>query len=360
MPYETQTLDGLTRAILDDLRNQLPGADLSVGTELHIRARVTAGLVLEAMWGVAEVEKNFWPDTADAAGLRRLAAIWGLTPKAATVADDGEVTFTGTNGTLIPAGTQVAWVDGSSWTTVADVTIASGEASVGVVADAAGLGGNLAIDSVVAVQAPPTGVDPDAVFSVAAAAGTPAETDAQLQARLLQRIRAGSAGGTASDYEQWALSVAGVGFAYCLPLRRGAGTVSVVVFQTDELGRRIPAIADLRTAVLDYLNTVRPVCADVDVPEVDEVVIDLELSDLVLADGLEWADVEADVEEAWDAFIRSTVPGEATIYRVQAIRAVGAVAGVASFTMVEPAADVTMSITDELVQVPTTGTVSVS
>lgn len=68
------------------------------------------------------------------------------------------------------------------------------------------------------------------------------ETDAELLARLLSLIRRPPAGGNKNDYEQWALSIAGVAAAFCFPLAQGPGTVDVVILaDADTTGSEIPS-----------------------------------------------------------------------------------------------------------------------
>ncbi len=53
------------------------------------------------------------------------------------------------------------------------------------------------------------------------------ESDEKLRRRVLDHIRARSAGGNAADYVAWALEMEGVAAAAAVPLGRGAGTVDV-------------------------------------------------------------------------------------------------------------------------------------
>ena len=64
--------------------------------------------------------------------------------------------------------------------------------------------------------------------------GTDEETDEELRARVLRRIRQPPMGGDAYDYVAWALAVPGVTRAWCSPLEMGIGTVTVR-FMMDDL-----------------------------------------------------------------------------------------------------------------------------
>ncbi|WP_337050269.1 baseplate J/gp47 family protein, partial [Serratia fonticola] len=65
--------------------------------------------------------------------------------------------------------------------------------------------------------------------------GTDDESDKSLLARLLELIRRPPAGGNKYDYHRWAMDVPGVTAAYVYPLRRGLGTVDVVITSGNDL-----------------------------------------------------------------------------------------------------------------------------
>lgn len=359
MAYSPPTFDEILTAILDDYRNRVDGADVSADTEIYRRAAVTAGAIWALSYGLVYVENQIFPNTSDTANLERHAGLYGYTRKAAEPATDGTITLTGTNTTVVSAGLSLSHTDGTTYTTTTGGTITGGQLVVNAEADEGGLEGNKSVGVSLTVQSPPAGVDATATIATAFTDGTAVETDAQLLARLLQRIRQGNAGGTASDYELWSLEVAGVIEATCLPLRRGPGTVSVAVFQDDGSGYREGADATLRGEVLAYLDTVRPVCADVDVPELTENTTNCEVAYLVLDDGYVLADVEAEMEAAWRAAVRATAPG-GTLSRVQITRALASVEGVANFTLDTPISDVTTTVSSSLVEYLAPGTFSAS
>ena len=57
----------------------------------------------------------------------------------------------------------------------------------------------------------------------------PGETDAELLARLLAKMRNPPANGNANDYEQWALSISGVTAATCISAYPAPGSVTLLV-----------------------------------------------------------------------------------------------------------------------------------
>lgn len=357
--YAPPGVGDIAQAILDSYRNLMPGADTRSDGELYRRAQITAGAVWQVMWGIRWMEDQFFITSADGDHLRRWAAIYDITPLEPTVADDGALLLTGTNGTVVSAGIVAAALDGTLYTTTSGGTITDGELLVTAEAQEAGRVGNRVEGDELTVQSPPTGVDLTATVDTAFTDGTDAETNTALRERVLARVRAGNAGGTASDYEQWARAVPGVRFATCLPLRRGAGTVDVAVFGEDGDGRRALPSDDLRADVLAALELERPVCADVGVPVLVEVLVNVVLADLVLDDGLEVDDVRPALEAAHKDVVAAVPPG-GTLYRVQAIRALAAVEGVATFTLTSPSADVVSALSTTTVEVLMPGTLSAS
>ena len=97
------------------------------------------------------------------------------------------------------------------------------------------------------------------------------ETDDELRERTYYKIRTPGTSGNRNDYVNWALSIDGVGGAKCVPLWDGAGTVKVVI--TDADGET--AGAELISDVDDYIDTVRPVGANVTVVSATAVTINV-------------------------------------------------------------------------------------
>lgn len=81
------------------------------------------------------------------------------------------------------------------------------------------------------------------------------ETDDQLLARYLDDLRRPPAGGNHYDYPKWALEVAGVKEAYCIPHGQGIGSVDVVIVANNDTG---DPDQDLIDAVYDYIEDLRP------------------------------------------------------------------------------------------------------
>ncbi len=91
--------------------------------------------------------------------------------------------------------------------------------------------------------------------------GTDKETDDNLRDRFYAKVQAPSTSGNADNYKEWALEVDGVGNAKVFPLWNGAGTVKVVIVDSEKQ----PADNSLINKTIEYIETVRPIGAEVTV-----------------------------------------------------------------------------------------------
>lgn len=160
-------------------------------------------------------------------------------PRKDQVKATGTVTFSGLNGTLIPAGTEVSTVQTSPDTDplayvttvggiVGNQATPNGTVDLPVEAVQAGAGGNTAAGSVTALV---TGIENISAVTNAAAitGGADVESDNLYRERILLEYAAPHGAGTVADYKRWALGFPPVGFVTVEPLWAGAGTVRVIV-----------------------------------------------------------------------------------------------------------------------------------
>lgn len=271
MPFNRSSLTDLVQRVENDVISRLGTGTPTRAAASRVLARAMAGAVHELYGYLDFISRQVIPDTAEGEYLEGWAATFGVTRTAATFAA-GDVTFTGTDGSTIPTGTAVQLADGTEYTTTADGVIASGTADVSVSAGTAGAAGNVEAGVTVTLTSPVAGVDATGTV-VSITGGADVESDEDLLARLLARIQTPPRGGSAADYENWALEVAGVTRAFVFPLRYGTGTVGVT-FVRDDDANLIPDAAEVQ-AVQDYINERRPVTADVTVFAPVPVEIDL-------------------------------------------------------------------------------------
>lgn len=359
MGYNPPTFESIRDSLLAIYRNLVPGADVSSDSEIYARACIAAAAAAQNSYGVRYVEDQIFPDTADLDNLVRHAALYGLARLDPTIST-GTLTVTGIPATVVPIGLTAIHADGTEFlTTTGGVIPGGGSLDVALDSVTTGTIANKSTGDELEIQSPPAGVDGTATVATDCEGGTDIEAQAALLARVLERMRAGSAGGTASDYVQWAEAVDGVLQADCLPLRRGAGTVSVAVYTAGVGGVRAPAGAGLRATVLAALDDARPVTADVDVPAISEISQAVTVTILEYEDGYDEATVRAAVETAISAHLYGLVTGE-TLYRSRLGRTISAVSGVLDYDLTVPAANVPATVDPTTVEVLAPGVVTVS
>lgn len=280
MPFTRPDLPTLIARAQADLQSRLPGSQPQFRRSLTgIIARMEGG-VAHGLYGYLDwLALQLMPDTADAEHLDRWASIWGQYRKAAGHAD-GPITVTGTTGAALPEGTAYQREDGVTYTTREEILIGSeGRAVVTVQADEAGTSGNAPAGTVLTLMSPLPGVQADAVAEEGLAGGTAEESDDALRRRLLMFIQRTPMGGTAKDYETWALEVPGVTRAFVAAGEMGRGTVTIRFMMDDTYADGIPTEGD-RQAVAEHIETKRPVTADVYValPVADPLTMKLSVS----------------------------------------------------------------------------------
>lgn len=239
MPYTIPTFEAIRANYLRDVKNLDPQAHVDADSDNYIRGSATAsaahGLYHHQNW----IARQILPGTADPEYLEQHAALRGMTLKEATKAD-GKITLAAT-ADYVPAfgaGLAVTYLhtdeDTGEKTPLSLLSTASWpggmapEGGIVLTCEAAQAGSFPALEGEsVTLQSAPDGVASDAAATMYG--GTDAETHAELLARLLFRMRNPPGGGTASDYVVWAMEVPGVSWAKCYPLRRGIGTVDVVI-----------------------------------------------------------------------------------------------------------------------------------
>lgn len=269
-PTLTEIIDRITADFVSRLN--LTGALLR-NSVVRVLSRVYAGAV-HGLYGYLDfLSRQLIPDTAEDEYLQAWADTWGISRQPATYAS-GPVVFTGTDSSVIPAGSVLQASDGSEYETQADATITGGTVTATVEAQAAGAAGNLSAGVTLSLVSPISGVDNSATVDTGGiTGGTDIESDESLRARLLARIQQPPQGGAAHDYENWALEVVGVTRAFVFPLRYGLGTVGVT-FVLDGEASIIPDAGKV-AEVQDYIDERRPVTADVTVFAPVEVQLDM-------------------------------------------------------------------------------------
>ena len=264
MPWSTPTLASVRQQNRDYLAAKLGVAILPNG-EVRVLADANAGNAHLNLQYLDWQAKQYLPDTAEQQFLNKWATIYLVNAdgsrgrKLATYAS-GSAVLTATAAATLPAG-QIMLFGTVAYQTTSVVTLGIGQNTIPLRALDAGAVGNLPAGTALSLSVAVVGVSGSAGVSVSSmAGGADEETDDELRARVLQRIRQPPMGGDADDYVAWALEVAGVTRAWCSPLEMGIGTVTVR-FMCDDLRAAnggLPLPQDV-AAVTAYLDTVRPV-----------------------------------------------------------------------------------------------------
>jgi uncharacterized phage protein gp47/JayE len=278
------------------------------------------------------VFRECMPDTA-IDNLARWAAIWKTTRNPATPAT-GAVTFTGTDGTDIPAGTLITRSDGAQFATDTDVSIANGSVAVSVTASLAGENGNTDGGITFTVVNPISGVDSTVTADVnGLSGGADVESDASLQARFLDKIKNPPMAGSLNDYKEWALSISGVTRAW---ITEQVGAV-FILFVRDNDANIIPNADEIAT-VQAYINTMRPAgLTDVVVGAPETQTINFSMSISPNTDDVK----SAAIAELKDMLTRDGDPG-ATLYKSRIDAAISSATGEEYHEMTSPAADIVL------------------
>lgn len=353
MPYTTPDYRAVRDAILRDIVNQLPSASIGADSDFSIRANAIAsaieGLYQHQQWLVRQI----LPDTSDSDYLERHASLHNIFRKAAAVAS-GTIRFSGTVGIAVPIGTEAKISSGIAFTTTSAGVIGAG-GTVDIPANAAlgGVTGNQAATTALTLTAAPAGVNSGCVVATAMIGGMDVESDAALLSRLLARLRNPPHGGNASDYLAWALAVPGVTEAYVYPMRRGLGTVDVVIEGANGGLPSAQLITDTQTAI----NAVKPVTASCLV--LAPVLVPVAITATLTLSGTTLAIATAAINAALATYFAQLKPGDSVIKtRIAAL--IADTTGVVDFNLTAPAANVATLVNANAVQLAALGVVTLN
>lgn len=349
MAFERPTLLELIDRIEQDFISRLSlTAGLLRRAMVKILARVVAGATHMLHGHLEFLGKQLFPDSSEAEFFLRQAGLFGFSQNPATFAA-GTVDITGDDGSVVEAGSVLQRSDGIRYETDAEVTIASGTATVAVTAVEAGNDGALTDGDALSFESPAAGVDASAVVASSTDDGADQETIDELRTRFLEYLRDPPQGGAEQDYVGWAKEVAGVTRVFVRPLQLGGGTVVVYFMRDDDDSGPIPSGGEV-TEVQDYLDIKRPVTAAVTVLAPTEVALDLTLS--ITPDTSELrAAVEA---ELVDLLQREAEPGESTLPISKIRTAIGVTPDLDDYVLTTPTADIDYSTGE----IPVLGTIT--
>ena len=244
--------------------------------------------------------------------LDSFGAMFGLTRTAAAAAHV-VLTFSGTDGTVIPALTAARTAEGLRYLTDEEGVIASGTAAVPATAEEAGAAYNTAAGTITSLTASLAGVS--AVTNAQGAeGGADIESDAAFYERIHTRLSTPVGSGNSAYYEQLALEVPGVGQAKTLPLWDGPGTVKVVLASADKQ----PVDTAVVTAAQAALEEGRVIGAEVTAVSAAALTVNVAAA-CTLEDGVSAEDVEDELAQRLEEMFEEMTFGVADSVRLNQV-----------------------------------------
>lgn len=169
----------------------------------------------------------------------------------------GILKITGTDGVVIPKGTIALTDDGLRFSLESGV-IKEGQALIIATSEDIGKKYNVLANRIKKLEIDIFGVN-SVVNESEFSGGIDRETDEELKSRFFNTIRKPQTSGNIYHYEQWALEVDGVGNAIVKPLWNGAGTVKVLISDSNKQ----PVNEDIIRKCKEHIESVRPIGATV-------------------------------------------------------------------------------------------------
>lgn len=359
---------------VDDTIDKRQGSIIQ--TALGPGAWYLEGLILK----LAQIQGAAYAESATGEDLDKLAETRGLTRNPATAA-----VREGTFNIEIPDGSQFRTINGANSVTFTSGALISSGGGLFVyemTCDTPGSIGNSYTGNILPVSAGLSGLT-TATIGTIITDGTDTETDAALRARYDASFSAAPYGGNISEYRQAILAINGVGGVQVYPasLYNGGGTVLCSIIGTD-LGAATPALVQaVQDAICPNSSAlgfgVAPIGAAVDIVSATELDINITAEITFEAGTVNGLQVYGDaIREAINEYIQSVAQNwgvasygvnslsyPVTIYAarvIYAILTVPKVTNVTNLTINGQAADLTLTETAALQQVPVLGEVNLS
>ncbi|AUG00660.1 baseplate J protein [Pseudomonas sp. 09C 129] len=274
MPFDTPSLPVLIKRTQSDL-----ASDALRQSDAQVLARALGGAAYGLYGYLDWIADQILPDKADESTLERIAALRLNQPRKAAQAASGSVSFTAAAGAVLDVDTLLQASDGRTYKVTAARTTSAGNNSTTIQAlDAGTLGNAEAGLNLIPVQ-PIQGIgNTFTVLAPGLSGGVAAESLESLRARVIRSYRIIPHGGSAQDYETWALECPGITRAWCRGSYLGPGTVGLFVMRDDD-AQPIPNAEQL-AEVKAYIEPLRPVTAELHVlaPQQSPVTYSLRLS----------------------------------------------------------------------------------
>lgn len=343
MPWLRPSIKEIRARILADLNAELSGPDSFLRRASNqVLATAIAGAA-HGLYGYIEfIARQINVITAEGKYLERHGRPYHIVRKPAAFSA-GDLTISGVDDTVIPAGTVWAGPTGATYTTRADATVVAGSALVTLDAEVAGSSSNALAGVTLTLTTPLAGIESSALVATGGlAGGAETESDDSLRERILYRKRYPAMGGSQFDYVSWAREVPGVTRAWCFPRHDGANSVGVAFVLDGEAiitpnGAKIAEVAAYIESHLDPVTgrTIgRPIGAVVTVFALTAVALDPVMT--ILPDT---AATRAEVTSALEAYYRAKAQAGGLLYLSQIRAAISAAPGIEDYDLTSPIAD---------------------
>lgn len=342
MPHIIPSVSDIRDTILRDIKNLRPDDDTGPDSDYFVRASSVASAVRGTYQDQQWIARQIFPDTADHDFLLMHASLRNITPKPATPAG-GQLQISGTPETAFSSGLAFSYGNGQTGLTLSPGTTgADGKATVAAIATVPGTASNTPANTPATLTQAPQGISSKAVL-VTMSGGTDTESDDSLLDRLLEQIRRPPAGGNKYDYHRWAMEVPGVTAAYVYPLRRGLGTVDVVITS----GNDLPSPETIST-VQTHIDDVRPVTAKNSLA-LAPTERSTDFTILVVLSGLTLADAKIQIQNALVSYFSQLAPGAtAVLFQIGAL--ISAIPGITDCKILTPVANVVPVVDEDVVE----------
>ncbi|WP_334597495.1 baseplate J/gp47 family protein [Pseudomonas alvandae] len=333
MPFETPSLPVLVDRTQSDL-----ASDTLRRSDAQVLARTLAGTAYGLYGYLDWIAEQILPDRADEETLERIAQLRLTQPRNPPQPASGAASFTAVAGAVVDAETVLQAADGRTYRVTANVTTVAGLNTVAVEAVDAGTLGNADVGLALTLVQPVAGVTNSfTVLAPGLTGGIAQESIESLRARVIRSYRVIPHGGSAADYETWALEVPGVTRAWCRGNYVGPGTVGLFVMRDGD-DVPVPNPAQLAEAKA-YIEPLRPVTAELYVLAPVEVPVTYTIHPVPDTTAIRAA-IQAQLIDLHD---REAGLGE-TLLLTHIAQAISGAAGETDHDLVSPVADVPAGI----------------
>lgn len=256
MPFETPSLPVLISRTQSDLASEALRR-----SDAQVLARTLSGTAYGLYGYLDWIVDQILPDRADEETLERVAALRLNQPRNVAQPAEGSVLFTAAAGAVLDADVVLQAADGRMYRVTAGVTTVVGTNTTTIESVEPGALGNADEGLQLTLVQPVAGVtNAFTVIAPGLSGGIEKESVESLRARVIRSYRVIPHGGSADDYETWALEFPGVTRAWCRGNYMGPGTVGLFVMRDND-PVPVPNPTQLQE-IKDYIEPLRPVTAE--------------------------------------------------------------------------------------------------